>query len=111
WKDKIGREHFALSKSYTLLGYDVASAPNEPALQGADVVAYEFNKLALYCDANNITDPSQIDPNVLRKSLLTLARPPLNLFPVILWGERMREAFEGMVKWKKKYGGRFAYVV
>jgi hypothetical protein len=110
WKDKIARAHFALSKSYTVLGYDIASASEEPALQASDLAAYEFNKLALYCDANDITDPTQIDPSVLRKSLLDLARPPLNLCPVMLSGERMRAAFDGMLEWKKKYGGRFAYV-
>ena len=110
WKDKIGREHFALSKSYTVLGYDIGPASDEPALQASDLAAYEFNKLALYCDANNITDPSQIDPTVLRKSLLSLIRPPLNLFPIMLSGERMRAAFDGMVEWKKRYGGRFGYV-
>lgn len=108
WEDETARNLYRLSKSYSRWGYDIASAAGEPALQAADVAAYEFNKLAVYFDENNITDPSQLDPSVLRKSLLSLARPPLSVFPLLFSGDRMKRAFTDMAAFKKKHGSAYA---
>src|SRR5882724_1201387 len=47
WQSNNARKRFRLSKGYSRLGYDIQWMRAEPALQAADIAAFEFLKAAL----------------------------------------------------------------
>jgi hypothetical protein len=107
WKHKDAVRFFRLTKAVSTTGYEIKAAKDEPALQAADIAAYEFNKIALHCLENGY----DIDPAALRKSVLNLCREPNNNFPLLLAGERMVKAFGAMVAFKEKHGGAFGQIL
>jgi hypothetical protein len=107
WKNQAAKKFFRLSKSYSHWGYDFADAAREPAIQAADIAAYEFNKLALHCAENNF----MWDEDIVRKSTLNLCREPDNPFPLLLAGERIEKAFQAMMGWKQIFGASHGRIV
>lgn len=70
WDVEHMREHYKLSKSYSVMPYSIAAMRPEPAIQAADVGAYELNKYWLaVADAGY--DQSLVKP---RRSLLNLVK-------------------------------------
>lgn len=106
WKNDKAIRFFRVSKARARSGYEIRSAKDEPALQAADIAAYEFNKIALNC----IENADDLDPNTLRKSVLNLCREPNNNFPLLIEGDRMRRAFEAMTAFKRVHGGTFGQI-
>lgn len=98
WNDEPTQRLFRLTKEISPTGYELRSAQAELCLQAADIAAYEFNKLAMHCLENNY----EIDPNAARKSVVNLCREPNNNLPLLLPGERMKQAFDAMVAAKKR---------
>jgi hypothetical protein len=76
---------------------------SEPALQAADIAAYEFNKFALKAAERG---DSEIDENELRKSLVNICRT--GHIGRLLTAEQLRKAFPLMVAFKKQHGAGFA---
>jgi hypothetical protein len=98
WNDEPTQRLFRLTKEISPTGYELRSAQAEPCLQAADIAAYKFNKLAMHCLENNY----ELDPNAARKSVVNLCREPNNNLPLLLPGERMKQAFDAMVAAKKR---------
>lgn len=69
WGSKSAQKRYRLSKGYSRIGYSIEWAQAEPALQAADIAAFEFNKLVVKATKNG---SFEIDQNELRKSLLNL---------------------------------------
>lgn len=107
WRNKAAIKFFRLSKSNSHWGYEFTEAAREPAIQAADIAAYEFNKLAMHCAENNF----MWNEEVIRKSVLNLCRLPDNPYPLLLAGERIEKAFEAMIGWKKIFGASYARIV
>jgi hypothetical protein len=78
WKNKDAVRFFRLTKIESSTGYEIKAAKDEPALQAADIAAYEFNKIAPHSLENNY----EIDETSLRKSVLNLCREPNNNAPL-----------------------------
>lgn len=70
YRNDLARKHYRLSKGYSRIGYDIQWAKSEPALQAADIAAFEFNKAALI--AAETKQPLKLD--AVRKSLPNLCR-------------------------------------
>jgi hypothetical protein len=107
WKYEKAQQFVRLTKEISSTGYELRSAQAEPCLQAADIAAYEFNKLAMHCLENNY----EIDPNAARKSVVNLCREPNNNFPLLLAGDRMRDAFEAMAAFKRHHGAAFGQII
>ena len=71
WKHPSIRGFYRLSKGYSVAPYDVQSASAEPALQAADIAAYEINKGAVKWIEKGFVDIPLTD---LRKALDSLVR-------------------------------------
>lgn len=71
WEDPVAKPWFRLSNEYRGKAYSVEQMKNEPALQAADVGAYELHKAQLEWIARGYED---MPKSKLRKSLTTLAR-------------------------------------
>ena len=107
WKNFYAARFFRLTRAESPNGYEIKAAKDEPALQAADIAAYEFNKLALHSLENNY----ELDETALRKSVLNLCREPNNNAPLLLAGDRMARAFGAMVAFKKKHGSAFGQIL
>lgn len=107
WEYEKARQWFRLTKEISPTGYQLQSAQAEPSIQAADIAAYEFNKLAMHCLENNY----EIDEHTARKSVVNLCREPNNNFPLLLAGDRMRQAFEDMAAFKRHHGGAFGQIM
>lgn len=107
WEYEKARQWFRLTNEISSTGYELRSAQTEPSIQAADIAAYEFNKLAMHCLENNY----EIDPNAARKSVVNLCREPNNNFPLLLAGDRMKQAFEAMAAFKRQHGGAFGQII
>jgi hypothetical protein len=103
WSSETARKRFRLSNGYSRIGYDIEWMKDEPALQAADIAAYEFNKLALKAAERG---GFEIDENELRKSLLNLSRTAHR--GGLLTEMELRKAFPPMVAFKKRHGSGFA---
>lgn len=96
-KDESSRQFFRLSKDYSRLGYDIQWMKDEPALQAADIVTYEFNKVAIRVTENpDVTIPL----DEMRKSLPILCKA--QHFSFTLTGGELREAFAQIIR-RRKY--------
>jgi hypothetical protein len=71
WNSEQDKNYFRLNKGYTRMGYDIQWMQAEPALQAADVAAFEFNKVALKVVEWGGGD---IPKSEMRKSLSPLCR-------------------------------------
>jgi hypothetical protein len=71
WKHPNIRAYYRLGKGHSRVPHDVQQASAEPALQAADIAAYEMNKATLRWIANIYADMPLSD---LRKSLDSLVR-------------------------------------
>jgi hypothetical protein len=107
WEYEKAQQFFRLTKEISPTGYELRSAQAEPCLQAADIAAYEFNKLGMHCLENNY----EIDPNAARKSVVNLCREPNNNFPLLLAGDRMKQAVDAMAAFKRHHGGAFGQIV
>jgi hypothetical protein len=103
WRDPIARERYRLTKGYSRWGFQMDMAEGEPALQAADIAAYEFNKFAERAIKNGLV----IKPDDLRKSVLNLAREPNPHIPLLLIEDGLRQSFAQMVEFKKKHSAAF----
>lgn len=97
WENDNLRKHFRLSKSYSHMPYDIARMKDEPALQAADIAAYEFNKVALEVAERGGLD---IPIKELRKSLSSLCQADHN--GLLLRDQELAKAFPHMVKYKER---------
>lgn len=71
WNYESDRHHYHLSKGYSHVPYSVEMMKGEPALQAADITAFESQKMALkWLESDCTEDPS----DKLRKSLFSLAK-------------------------------------
>jgi len=107
WKYEKVQRFFRLTHEVSPTGYEFRSAQVEPCLQAADIAAYEIDKLGMHCLENNY----EIDPNGARKSVVNLCREPNNNFPLLLAGDRMRQAFEASARFHKADGGAFGQII
>ncbi|HEU0144136.1 MAG TPA: hypothetical protein VFQ47_05065 [Nitrososphaera sp.] len=71
WHDPIAKPWFRLSKDYSGKPYSIEPMKGEPALQAADIAAYELHKAELEWIARGYVD---MPLSELRKSLSSLAR-------------------------------------
>lgn len=71
WDDPIAKPWFRLSKDYADKPYSIKRMKDEPALQAADIAAYELHKAQLEWIARGYVD---MPLSELRKSLSSLAR-------------------------------------
>jgi hypothetical protein len=99
WSDQQSRDYFRLSKGYTRMGYDIQWMKAEPALQAADIAAYEFNKVAI-----KVTEKGDNDIPVaeMRKSLPVLCRAEHYSFT--LTEESLPGAFDQILRVRKSQG-------
>ena len=100
WKNESTRKRFRLTNSYSRWGYDIGWMDGEPALQAADVAAYEFNKVALKAVETNM----EIDDAELRKSVLNLCREPHGHNSILLTEKQFRSAFQAIADSKDQHG-------
>jgi hypothetical protein len=107
WEYEKARKWFRLTKEIASTGYELRAAQVEPSIQAADIAAYEFNKLAMHCLENNY----DIDEQTARKSVVNLCREPNNNFPLLLAGDRMKDAFEAMAAFKRHHGKGFGQTI
>lgn len=102
FKSKTATKKFRLSKNRSDKGYEIEWMKIEPALQAADISAYEFNKLAIKAaERGNF----EIDEGELRKSIINLCRTSHR--GGLLTEKELIEAFSKMVEFKKKHGSGF----
>ena len=71
WKHPNIRAHYRLGRGRSRVTHDIYQASTEPALQAADIAAYEMNKATLTWIAKNYAD---MPLSGLRKSLNSLVR-------------------------------------
>lgn len=71
WDDPVAKPWFRLSDEYGGRPYSIEQMRDEPALQAADVGAYELHKAQLEWITRGYVDMPKSE---LRKSLTTLAR-------------------------------------
>jgi hypothetical protein len=71
WDDSVAKNLFRLSKNHFHKPYSIEMMKGEPALQAADIGAFELHKAVLKWIARGYVD---MPKNTLRKSLTTLAR-------------------------------------
>jgi hypothetical protein len=88
YKDEKLRRRFRLGKGYSHLPYEIQMMKGEPALQAADIAAFEFNKLALEIAEKGGPD---IPLSELRRSLSSLCKADSQ--GVLLRSEEMADAF------------------
>lgn len=99
---KTATKKFRLSKDYSRKGYEIEWMKFEPALQAADISAYEFNKLAIKgAEKGNF----EISESELRKSLINLCRTSHRMG--LLTEKELVEAFSQMIEFKRKHGSGF----
>lgn len=71
WDDPVAKNRFRLSKDYSRMPYSIEAMKGEPALQAADIGAFELHKGVLEWISRGYVD---MPKSTLRKSLTTLAR-------------------------------------
>lgn len=100
WNDERSKNYFRLNKGYTRLKfYDIQDAVVEPALQAADIVAYEINKAS---QEVVIRGGGDIPLDELRKSLPSLGRTPH--LSATLTEENLPDAFAQIKRFMKSKG-------
>lgn len=99
WNDEQSCNYFRLGKGYTRMGYDIQWMKAEPALQVADIAAYEFNKVAIEIAERG---GNNIPLDELRKSLPFLCRTEHYSFT--LTKETLSEAFAQIIRLRKSKG-------
>lgn len=73
WRDPISRKFYQLNKSYSHMPfYDIADMSDEPAIQAADIYAYELHKNTQRAVGKSY--PDFMPPDESRKSLIALAK-------------------------------------
>lgn len=97
WEVDYMRKHYRLSKDYSVMPYSIAKMKLEPAIQGADVGLYEFNKYSVEVVRAG-GDQSKVK---MRESLKNLAKVKLN-GKLMMYNELM-EALEHMMWQRKTY--------
>lgn len=99
WKDEQSKNYYRLSKDYNRKGYETQLMQDVPALQAADIAAYEFNKVAIEVaqrgDVNIALDE-------LRRSLPSLCRT--GHYSFTLTEENLSEAFSQIIRFRKSKG-------
>jgi hypothetical protein len=73
WNSSQDKGYYRLNKEFTRTGYNIEEMAAEPAIQAADIAAYEFNKVA-----QEVAQRGNLDIPLakLRKSLPSLGRAP-----------------------------------
>lgn len=92
WDDSVAYDLFRLGKSYSAMPYSIKEAKTEPALQAADIAAFEMNKAQLIWRANEFKD-TPLDE--FRKSLAALGRS--KHWGLFYQAEQLRESFQEIV--------------
>jgi hypothetical protein len=95
-RTESSRQFYRLVKGYTRLGYDIQWMKDEPALQAADIAAYEFNKVAIKVTEN---PTANIPLDEMRKSLPILCRA--EHFSFTLTGSELAAAFAQIIVRRK----------
>jgi hypothetical protein len=101
WNDPIARKIFRLSADCTAKPYSIQKMKEEPALQAADIAAYEMNKAVLeWIDRGYVDIPKQ----ELRRALSSLAKTDHAGW---LYREKeLLESFEEIVQHNQHYRPR-----
>jgi hypothetical protein len=92
WNNSVAPHGFRLSKGYSHLPYGIEQMKQEPALQAADILAYESYKANLEWIRRGFVD---IPKDELRKSLSTLART--SHYGWVQTKEHLRQGFEDII--------------
>ena len=71
WDNPVTKNRFRLSKGYSLMPYGIEWMKGEPALQAADITAYEMHKSTLTWIKRGLGD---MPKDELRKSISSLCR-------------------------------------
>jgi len=104
FSNEVARERYKLSKGYSRVGYSIEWMKAEPALQAADIAAFEYNKLALrVLDTGKRV--SEMNSAEVRRSLVNLCDTRHN--GKLLAEKNLIPSFAEMVKFKKKHGSAF----
>jgi hypothetical protein len=104
WANRTARERYRLSKGYSRRGYDIEWMRAEPALQAADIAAFEYNKLAQTVAKSGKRVP-QLDRNEVRRSLINLSNTRHN--GKLLTEKHLIPTFAAMLKFKKQHPSGF----
>lgn len=96
WQDPGDRYYFRLHKGYSRIGYDLQWMESEPALQAADVVAFELGKVGVEVTVRGAAD---IPFDELRRSLPVLFQAPG--FGTTLTGSELIAAFNQIIARRK----------
>ena len=88
WRDRYARKRFRLDKGYSRIGYKIEWMKAEPALQAADIAAFEFNKVALKADEKQTL---ALDMGELRKSLPSLCQT--HHYTILATENQLRDGF------------------
>jgi hypothetical protein len=99
WNSEQDRGYYRLNKGYTRMGYDIQEMEAEPAIQAADIAAFEFNKVAQEIAQRGNVD---IPLDELRKSLPSLGRAPH--YSLTLTEENLPGAFAQIITRRKSTG-------
>lgn len=96
WESGIDRAYYQLGKDYSTLPYNVESMKDEPALQAADITAFEANKVALkWKEFSNSQDPTSL----MRKSFSSLAQTRHS--GSVFTKERLLETFADIIRYEE----------
>jgi hypothetical protein len=98
FRNKAARNRYRLSKGYSRIGYSIEWAQKEPALQAADMAAYEFNKVSLLAAEKG----RMVTEDEVRKSLLNLCRTRHE--GMLLTERELVPSFKQMLAFYKKHG-------
>lgn len=72
WEDPVANSVFRLSKSYARMPYEIKKMKETPALQAADIAAFEMQKFAL--KMHELNYPLQVPKDLFRTSLVSLGK-------------------------------------
>lgn len=98
WKHPEIRNYYRLGKGFARVPHDRFQASSEPALQAADIAAYEMNKQVLRWIANNYADLPLSD---LRKALNSLVRT--DYWGWVLRKKEMEEGFAEIRNTRRRF--------
>lgn len=99
-KDEQSKNFFRLNKGYSRAGYDIQWMQDVSPLQAADIVAYEFNKVAVEVTGRGYV--AEIPLEELRKSLPNLCKTAH--FGLALGREYLLDAFAQIIRLRKSKG-------
>jgi hypothetical protein len=105
WNNDVASERYKLAKGYSRVGYSIEWMKAEPALQAADIAAFEYNKLALKV-AESGRRVNEMNKAEVRRSLVNLCNTRHN--GKLLTEKHLVPSFAEMLKFKRKHGSAFA---